>query len=124
MVPVDRAKLLMKQKLERMIDATITKFEVRVRSRTPVDTGFARSRWQRTNTGRTRPPSLERGEHAPAVHNKGVTLGQTITVFDDAAYIEKLEYGHSQQAPHGMLRVTVAELPQLAKQAEQEENRG
>jgi len=119
---VDRAKLLMRQKLERMIDRTITKFEVKVRARTPIDTGFARSRWQRTNTGRTRPPSLERGASAPAVHDRGVTLGQTISTFNDAAYIEKLEYGHSQQAPHGMLRVTVAELPFLAKQAEREEN--
>jgi hypothetical protein len=119
---VDRAKLLMQQKLERMIDSTITQFQVKVRARTPIDTGFARSRWQRTNTGKVRPPTLEKGSPAPTVHDKGVTLGQKITVFNDTEYIEKLEYGHSQQAPRGMLRVTVAEVPHMARRAEQEAN--
>ncbi len=120
-VSVDRAKLLMEQKLERMIDRTITRFQVKARDRTPIESGFAKSRWQRTNTGKVRPPSVEKGSSPPAaVHDQGVKLGQTITVFNDAVYIEELEHGSSTQAPQGMLRVTAAEIPFLAKQAEAE----
>lgn len=54
----------------------------RMQRRTPVDTGYARSRWLSSGSG----------------------LAYRIT--NDAEYIVALEFGHSRQAPSGMVRVT------------------
>ena len=56
----------------------------RVRADTPVDTGFARSVWR-----------IVVGEN---------DAGVVIVIWNGAAYIVALEYGHSRQAPEGMLR--------------------
>lgn len=42
-------------------------------------------------------------------------LGQTIYINNGAEYIVPLEYGHSAQAPQGMVAVTLPVVPELAK---------
>lgn len=86
----DEVALLVKHRTEQILDAFITDILVTVRSRTPIKTGFARSRWTRDPEGLG-------------------SLGDTFTVGNDAPYIVKLEYGSSQQAPEGMARITAAE---------------
>lgn len=64
----------------------------RVKDRTPVDTGYAKSRW---------------------------TIDTTDSGFDinnDADYISYLELGHSQQAPAGMLGITMEEVPDIVEE--------
>ena len=63
----------------------------RVSRRNPVDTGNSRSRWRKTASG------------------------DYIYVTNDAPYIRALEYGHSAQAPNGMVRRTMAEMPDIAR---------
>ena len=84
---------MQKHRTEQVIDAFITETLVTVRSRTPIDTGNARSGWERF------PPGLSE-------------FGTTQWVFNDVEYILKLEYGSSRQAPEGMARITAAESQQ------------
>lgn len=81
---------MQRQRTEQIIDAFITETLVTVRGRTPIDTGTARAGWERFPPGSS-------------------ILGTTQWVFNNVDYIVVLEYGHSQQAPQGMARITAAE---------------
>ena len=84
---------MQKHRTEQIVDAFITDTLVTVRARTPILTGMARSGWDRT------PPGLS-------------TFGTPQVIGNDVPYIVALEYGHSQQAPQGMARITAAESQQ------------
>jgi hypothetical protein len=86
----DEVALLQKHRHEQVIDAFVTETLVTVRSRTPIDTGNARSGWERFPPGPSEP-------------------GTPQWVFNNVEYIVKLEYGSSRQAPEGMARITAAE---------------
>jgi hypothetical protein len=74
----------------------------RIWDRTPVDTGYARSRWQMVKT----------------------SAGLGYVISNDAPYIVRLEYGYSQQAPQGMVRITGAEWPEIVAWAARKERLG
>lgn len=89
---------------------------------TPVDTGFARSNWQ-VSLGA---PDVSEGvgDHqttydwdAPFQAGQATILsaelGETIAIANGAAYIVALEYGHSQQAPQGMVQLTANAAPEI-----------
>jgi hypothetical protein len=86
----DEVALMQKHRTEQIIDAFVTETLVTVRGRTPIDTGNARSHWERN------PPGLSE-------------FGTTQIISNDVPYILKLEYGSSRQAPEGMARITAAE---------------
>lgn len=96
----------------------------RVVKKTPVDTGRARGNWQ---LGIDVVP-LEVLEDVDKSGGSTITKGlsalkdlrgpgfQTIFLSNNLAYIEALEEGHSQnQAPQGMLAVSIAELSESFK---------
>lgn len=80
---------------------------------TPVDTGLARSSWYcgyevvsevGTESDKSGGPSLARGaQFAASLHAGGVYY-----IANNLPYIMALEYGHSGQAPSGMVRIAVA----------------
>ncbi|HEY0835023.1 MAG TPA: hypothetical protein VGE72_14045 [Azospirillum sp.] len=92
----------------------------RIVMRTPVRVGFARGGWQ---------PSLghplaanRRGDPTgtATLADIGVTIagfraGQKFYLLNSVAYIWRLEHGHSRQAPHGMVRTSIAEAPDIAR---------
>jgi len=75
---------------------------------TPVDTGWARANWA-VFIGRNCPtkPIGERGKHRLIFDATTMTIAVPkfpfIWVYNNVPYIEKLEDGHSQQAPTGMV---------------------
>lgn len=82
---------------------------------TPVDTGFARGSWQ---------PSLNKAELAVgtgeplgklALVTAQMKAGDRFFFLNNARYILRLEYGWSQQAPHGMVRLTLAKAKAIAE---------
>lgn len=100
---------------------------------TPVDTGFARNSWAVGFNGDVAP----RQPPAPPKEAKGKSVD--VTSFEDASskmleakagdiiwiesncvYMGALEFGHSGQAPQGMVRLTLAALPQKVQQIVQE----
>lgn len=83
----------------------------RVVERTPIDTGAARSGWQPGING-----SIIGDAYTVTLAAAHVKAGDTFTMTNNVAYIRRLEWGWSQQAPNGMVRITLAEAPQIAQQ--------
>ena len=91
---------------------------------TPVDTGFARASWW---LGVNQPGDPVQPAQPPvgSRHVKwlpsldplqlaAVRAGDILYLSTNCAYIRPLEYGHSAQAPQGMLRLAVAAAQQMA----------
>lgn len=70
----------------------------RIVARTPVDTGLARDSWVLSGS-------------AP-----------NYLISNPQPYINKLEHGSSKQAPAGMVRITLAELENIAETIKAQEN--
>lgn len=82
-----------------------------VKQRTPVDTGFARNSWfTEVGDGATRSDNGGSGQPEAAQVLAGAKAFDAVTVANGAKYIGRLEDGHSQQAPRGMVAVTIADL--------------
>ncbi len=47
----------------------------------------------------------------------GLVAGQVITLVNNLTYAQSLEFGHSRQAPNGMVRLTLLEYPQVVRTA-------
>lgn len=86
--------------------------------------GRFRGNWQVT-IGAPAPNALDRidpngGETISAgasTVQQATAGGPSIFIMNNLPYAIPLEYGHSTQAPNGMVRVTVAELQQMIKAA-------
>jgi hypothetical protein len=120
-----------KQQANIIFRKTALELHSRVVEKTPVDTGIARSNWQagvsvapvgtvnvidKGSLGS--PPNSVNASAAKAAINS-FELGQTIYVVNNLPYIKVLEFGRdngtagSIQAPNGMVRITVAEFPNI-----------
>lgn len=64
----------------------VSDLEGELKSNTPVDTGYAKSRWKRST------------------NRKGGTIN------NDAPYISELEKGRSKQAPDGMIKPSIDKI--------------
>lgn len=86
----------------------------RVIEKTPVDTGRARGNWQLAvgsiPRGEIRPLSVQDTITEGTARLGAVEAGDTIYIVNNVPYIIPLEFGHSGQAPQGMVRLTAAEL--------------
>lgn len=80
--------------------------------KTPVDTGRARASWAITVSEPYSGPPLAPGNYSPPTVPSVEEIDGTTSVFitSNLAYMERLEDGHSGQAPQGMVRITVAEV--------------
>lgn len=90
---------------------------------TPVDTGFARASWWKAVGVLGEHPSPPTKGFGGALQQplKGqVRLASSVFLANNTEYIERLEYGHSQQAPQGMVRVNLAESARFFNEARRE----
>jgi len=83
----ERIGFAFKKEKEKNFDKLIFRFLNGVIQKTPVDTGRARAGWRYTKDSKTE-----------------------ATVYNPVHYIVYLEHGHSKQAPHGMVRLTMQEI--------------
>lgn len=72
--------------------------------KTPVDTGAARASW---NVSIGQPQYAIKGSVAAVI---GLTKPDDIYITNAMEYISALENGHSAQAPHGMVALSIAEI--------------
>lgn len=89
--------------------------------RTPVDTGRARGNWNVKTGGVDPSVDEERKTTAPLIKSEDeIQLPvneQAIYISNNLPYIKALEYGHSKQAPNGMVGVVVANAEAYMQQA-------
>lgn len=83
--------------------------------KTPVDTGRARGNWQASLNVPSTVPTEETDKQgaatiAAAQAAVGGATGNVFWLSNNLPYIERLEYGHSKQAPQGMVRLTINEV--------------
>lgn len=88
----------------------------------PVDTGRFRGNWQYgtavntdTSSANDKTGGVVMGRIAAEIANW--RSGQTIYLTNSLPYARSLEYGHSKQAPQGMVRITVADFKQTLRNA-------
>lgn len=120
---VNRITLNIQQKLEKRvldIQKRVAKDTLRkLVERTPVDTGCARGNWtvsvgepsdayDKTATSETRSAETVIAEGEAVIEQ--ATFGTPIHIQNNAPYILALEYGWSDQAPTGFIRLTQAEI--------------
>lgn len=93
---------------------------VRLIMRTPVDTGRARANWMMsigsadlTTTDDTDKAGRSTYSHMSQVLQSTDSKDSSIFITNSLPYIARLEYGYSQQAPEGMVRLTLAEFSRL-----------
>lgn len=81
---------------------------------TPKDTGRAQCSWNLTEgkIDRSVHPEIPKGQHVePTPHTGAGLKGESIIYLTNSLpYIVPLEYGHSGQAPTGMVRKAIAEV--------------
>jgi hypothetical protein len=73
---------------------------------TPVDTGRARANWFVSEGA----PRLETTESIVPEPRPRLTGESVMFITNSLPYIVPLEYGHSKQAPYGMVRKAIAEV--------------
>lgn len=84
----------------------------RIVEKTPVDTGRARASWTISvnQADRTVAPAGQARYPKPKIGMLNVQPGDTIWISNNLPYITRLEDGHSQQAPAGMVKLSIEEV--------------
>lgn len=97
----------------------------RVIQKSPVDTGRFKGNWQ-VAIGSIPEGTLQLDDKAGTAAMAKVTAaalqleaGQVIYLVNNLEYAQALEYGHSKQAPAGMVRLTIAEFNSVVDRAAQ-----
>ena len=119
-VDIKRIAKKTKRKLETAAQEVTMDLAEAAIMRTPVDTGFAVGSWY---VGLNNSSEIREGipDNAGAVIGRvslGVSqmeVGDVVYILNNASYIQALENGHSQQAPQGMVAITVNDAPQIAE---------
>ncbi len=100
-----------KNKLTKLGRAVALQMTSAVTKRSPVDTGRFRSNWF-SSVGAPSTTVDGSGAGSNSVI-KGMQPGDIFYFVNNLPYAHTLEYGHSDQAPHGMVRITIAEFSPL-----------
>lgn len=122
MPTIDQVDAILRARLTAVVRGVASEVLERLVIRTPVKTGLARTNWfvrvgapAVTSTTQAEPSgqlAISRGQEEIAQ----APLGQPIHLSNHLPYIGRLEEGWSSQAPHGMLALTTAEVPQIVDQ--------
>lgn len=112
-----------KEDMEELFRVVVIQVGTSVIKMSPVDTGRFRGEWQftietpaATQNGRADPTG---GAAVAEIVDGALMLqvGQTAWLVNLLPYAIPLEYGHSDQAPDGMVRLTVARFQQIVEDA-------
>jgi len=112
---LDLAKFSKKTQLNLDIVARKVGFEIwnGVTKKTPVDTGRARASWNLTEEVvnlSTASENVVHGSNAKGSVGRITGKGDVIYITNNVDYINELDKGTSQQAPNGMVSLTINEV--------------
>lgn len=111
-----------KTRVNDVVKQSVQELSERVVQGNPVDTGFSRASWwssvDNSRTSHPSPPTPGAGG-AAAISPGDIAAapGHVFQLRNGAAYIRRLEYGHSQQKPSGWVRLAIADFPNIVAQA-------
>lgn len=101
-----------KERVKQVIGAGILDLDADLRRQTPVDTGYATNSWQAQANGSPAPRDGFEGPSGagtdPAVIFGGI--GGVVSLVNTAVYINRLNEGHSPQAPAGFVEAAASRL--------------
>ena len=106
-----------KGKFELFVQKLAVEIDKRLVFRSPVDTGRFRANWVVGNgsiNGNTK-ESFTAANNSIEINSIKVN-GQIIYITNSLPDANRLEYGYSEQAPQGMVRITAVEANQIARQ--------
>lgn len=112
---LDLAKFSKKTQLNLDVVARKVGFEIwnGVTKKTPVDTGRARASWNLTEEVINLSTASENVNHGASAKGKVGRItgkGDVIYITNNVDYINELDKGTSQQAPNGMVSLTINEV--------------
>jgi hypothetical protein len=112
---VDKAS----RKLEMAMQAVLVEIDARLVNMSPVDTGRFRANWYAGNGNINYTTTENTTKRTNETEIKALKItGQTVFLTNSLPYAYRLEYeGWSKQAPSGMVRITVAEMSQIIREA-------
>jgi hypothetical protein len=127
----DIGKLVAKYKtrMDDVVKQSVQELGDRIVAGTPIDTGYARASWWSSvdNSKPSHPSPPAKGQSgvkgsaggAPAIDPADIAAapGHVYQLKNGAAYIMKLEFGSSQMAPAGFVRISIADFPQIVAAA-------
>ena len=109
---------------EKVVRGTLLSMSSRIIKRSPVDTGRFRNNWMPTFGSASKAQTNEVDPSGTKAQSNvqqllmNFEIGQTFYLTNNLPYSNRLEFGYSQQAPQGMLRITAAEYDaEIKKQA-------
>jgi len=115
------------EKSKQAIDSTIREVVIEIGNSvirmSPVDTGRFRGNWQfsidapAAGTLSTLDPTGGQASARLAADSILLKAGHTFFVVNNLPYAIPLEYGHSDQAPGGMVRITLARFQRIIEEA-------
>ena len=119
------------EKAKDNIDLVVRKIALdifsRVIQKSPVDTGRFKSNWMcavgSIPTGTTLAIDVTAVVTRVEAVALGAKAGDVIYLVNNLPYARRLEYGHSKQAPAGMVRLTIAEFNAIVDKAASEVDR-
>ena len=101
---------------EKVVRGTLIDLAQKVIVRSPVDTGRFRNNWNssintpNSATTTTADASGSKAKSQAVNTIKSMDMGSTFYMTNNLPYAKRLEFGYSDQAPNGMVRITVAEF--------------
>ena len=116
---LERFRDLAEDQIKAVVQKTALDIVSRIIHRTPVDHGVARGGWTvALNIEPDGPtdradPSGSATISAAEAEILRAEQGDSIVIVNNVSYAWALEEGHSTQAPHGMVSLTLAEFPQI-----------
>lgn len=109
-------------KVNNVTQETSAELGSRLVDKTPVDTGHAKANWRLTigkldtNEIDAVDPSGGRAKAVIKSMSEQINMGDNVYVSNSVPYINRLEHGHSKQAPQGMRNTTIAEFQGIVKE--------
>jgi hypothetical protein len=107
-------------KIDLVVRKSALELQASMIAKSPVDTGRFKSNWQCGLGGMNLETAATAGSDAlgrTEVVLQGYRPGQTIWLTNNLPYAKRLENGWSQQAPSGMVRLTVQDFKYAVKRA-------
>lgn len=128
---IDNWKKAVEKKLEKVKRTFAFGLYNKIVEKTPVDTGRAKCNWNvcinkqdsTTNNEYTKKDLASRIKEAAGILEQQGKVEDVIYISNNLPYIEALEHGHSQQAPAGMVGVTLVNAQNILNASVEAVNR-